>query len=221
MVFTDKKVDLPNFGEKLKKARQEAGLSVNKVAQILNIQVSFLEHLEKGETDKMLADVYVRGFLRKYAGLLGLEPEKLLVEYDQETKIARHLNKTPPHQSLPVLRASRFVVTPKSLSVIFVSLIIIIAAGYFFYQISFLIGAPTIDLKEPAVDLITQKTDIIVMGKTEPGVILTINGQQVFTDLDGNFERTINLSEGINLIKIEATNRFGRSNSVIRQVMVK
>jgi cytoskeletal protein RodZ len=221
MVFVAKKVDLPNFGEKLKKMRQEAGLSINKVAQILNIQVSYLEHLEQGEIEKMPADVYVKGFLRKYASLLGVEGESILEEYEQEIKIARHINKTSPHQSLPVLRSARFVVTPKNVSIAFILLVLVFIIGYFFYQVNFLIGAPKINLKEPAADLIIEKTNVKVIGKTEGGAQISINGQQVFTDQEGNFESDVSLNSGLNVIKIEATNRFGKSSSVTRQIMVR
>ncbi|TSC53904.1 MAG: cytoskeleton protein RodZ [Parcubacteria group bacterium LiPW_39] len=222
MVFTAKKVEaLPSFGERIKKAREEADLTKEKVGQLLNIRVGYLEKLESGEFEKLPADVYTRGVLRKYAKILGTEPETLLAEYEKEIKIIRHLNKTKQHQSLPSLRSSRFIITPRTFSFLFLTLIFLLVAGYLFYQLYFLISPPALVIFEPAGDLVIQNTAITIKGKTEPGARLTINGQQIYIDKDGGFEQAVNLNQGLNSIKIEAMNRFEKTSSVVRQVMVR
>ncbi len=222
MVFTAKKVEaLLSFGEKLRKAREEAELSKEKVAQLLNIRIKSLERLESGEIEKLPVDVYARGILKKYAKILRMEEGALLADYEKEIKILRHLNKEKQHQSLPVLRSRRFIVTPRTFSLFFLCLILLLVAGYLFYQLYFLISPPALVVFEPAGDLVTQNTAITIKGKTEPGARLTINGQQIYINKDGNFEQAINLNQGLNLIKIEATNRFEKSTSVVRRVMMR
>jgi len=222
MVFTAKKVEeLPGFGEKLRKAREEAELSKEKVAQLLNIRLKHLERLESGEIEKLPADVYARGILKKYAKILRMEEGALLADYEKEIKILRHLNKEKQHQSLPVLRSRRFIVTPRTFSLFFLCLILLLVAGYLFYQLYFLISPPKLIIFEPVGDLVTQNTAVTIKGKTEPGAKLTINGQETYIDKDGTFEQIINLNQGLNLIKIEAANRFGKSSSAMRQIMVK
>jgi transcriptional regulator with XRE-family HTH domain len=222
MVFTAKKVEaLPSFGEKMKKARERTDLTKEKVAQILNIRVGYLEKLENGEIEKLPADVYTKGILRKYAKILEAEPETILAEYEKEMKVIRHLDKTKQHQSLPRLRASRFIITPRTFSFLFLALIFLLIAGYLFYQLYFLISPPSLVIFEPAGDLVIQNTAITIKGKTEPGARLTINGQQIYINKDGNFEQAIDLNQGLNLVKIEAANRFGKSTAQIRQILVK
>jgi hypothetical protein len=58
-------------------------------------------------------------------------------------------------------------------------------------------------------------------GQAEPGVKLTINGQQSYIDKDGNFEQSISLFQGLNIIKVEAVNRFNKSSSQLRRIMLK
>ncbi len=222
MVFTAKKVEtLLSFGEKIKKAREEAGLSKEKIAQILNIRIWHLERLENEEIEKLPADVYVNGILRKYAKILGLDPETLLAEYEKEAKFIRHLGRGKQQQSLPRLPSSRFVITPRIFSFSLSALIFLLVAGYLFYQLNFLISPPKLSIAEFPDGLITDKTSFLIKGKTEPGARLTINNQETYINRDGNFEQLIDLNQGINSIKIKATNRFGKSNSIVRRIMVK
>lgn len=220
MVFTVKKVETSTFGEKLKKAREEAGLTKQKVAQLLNIQIKYLERLEEEEIEKLPADVYTRGFLKKYAQLLGVEGDDLVAAYEKEIRIVQPLTKKS-YRSLPRLQARWFTITPKTLSVILASVLFILIIAYLFYQLNILISPPKLVVEEPIDDLTTDKTTIIFRGQTEPGAQLTINGQQIYINIDGVFEQQINLDLGLNLIKVEATNRFEKSRAVVRQIMVE
>lgn len=220
MVFTTKKVESPTFGDKLKEAREEAGLSKQKVAQLLNIQLRHLEGLEQGDIEKMPADVYAKGLLRKYAKILGVESESLVREYEKEVKIANHL-KRGGHQSLPSLRLARFSVTPKFLTAIFGSLLFILAVGYLVYQLNVLISPPKLVIFEPVDNLLTGNSTIVIAGQTESGAQLTINSQQTYIDRDGNFKQEINLNPGINTIEIKAINRFEKSRQESRKILLE
>ncbi len=222
MVFTARPVEeLPSFSAKLKNAREEAGLTKEKVAQLLNLPIKYLERLEAGEIEKLPADVYSKGFLRKYAKLLEIDAETLVAEYEKESRIANHL-KSQAHQPLSILRLRRFVITPKTLSWSLGLIILFLVAGYFFYQLHFLLSPPSLRVLEPAsADFITNSAFVLFKGQTEPGVKLTINGQQSYIDKDGNFGQAINLIQGLNIIKVEATNRFGKSSFETKRIMLK
>jgi cytoskeleton protein RodZ len=59
-------------GQRLRKAREAAGLSVADVATRLKMPVRVVESLEAEDWDRLGAPVFVRGQLRSYARLLGL-----------------------------------------------------------------------------------------------------------------------------------------------------
>ena len=223
MVFTAKKVEeIPSFSEKLRTAREELGLSKEKAAQLLNFPAKYLDYLEKGELDKLPADVYNKGFLRKYAKALDIEPELLVLEYEKEMKIIRHLDKGfKEHQSLPSLRSSRWIVTPKTLGLGVGIIIFLLVVGYLAYQLHFLISPPSLTVFEPTPDSIAENSILTVRGEAEISAKLTINGQMVYVDKDGSFKQEMTLSQGLNVIRVEAANRFGKTNSVVRQVMLK
>jgi cytoskeleton protein RodZ len=67
-----------SVGRTLAAAREDMNLSVSDVARHLKISPAQVEALEKGAYERLPGRVFVRGFLRNYAKLLGLEPEPLL-----------------------------------------------------------------------------------------------------------------------------------------------
>ncbi len=65
-------------GVRLKQAREQAGLSQEDVASRLKIPVRVLRQLESGDLGQLGAPVFVRGQLRSYAKLLGVDLEDQL-----------------------------------------------------------------------------------------------------------------------------------------------
>jgi cytoskeletal protein RodZ len=66
------------LGEQLSAARKKLGLSPAEVAARLRIRTSFVEALEREQWKVVGAPVYVRGFLRNYAKLIGLNAADVL-----------------------------------------------------------------------------------------------------------------------------------------------
>ena len=71
-------------GAVLRAARERAGLSVPAVAQSLKLTVRVVEALEANDRQRLPAMVYLRGFVRNYARLLGLDAEPLLSAFESE-----------------------------------------------------------------------------------------------------------------------------------------
>ena len=65
-------------GERLRKAREAAGLDVAEVARRLKMPVRVVQSLENEDWDGLDAPVFVRGQLRSYARLLGLRIDEAL-----------------------------------------------------------------------------------------------------------------------------------------------
>lgn len=221
-MFTAKKVEeLPSFGDKLKKARERVELQKEKAAEYLNVRYKFLDRLESGELDKLPADVYTKGFLKKYAKILELDCDALVLEFENEKKIFKHLKKSARPHSLPELRFRRFIITPRFFVYALAAVISFFILSYFAYQLNFLLSPPNLSILEPASDFATNNSELIVRGKTDPGTKLSVNGQQVYATIDGNFEQKLNLNKGLNVIKIEAVNRFGKTKSLVKEILLK
>jgi cytoskeletal protein RodZ len=65
----------------LQERRSSRSLSIEKVSQILKIRLPYMQAIEKGEWDQLPGEVYVRGFIRRYAQYLGLNGDQLMAPY--------------------------------------------------------------------------------------------------------------------------------------------
>jgi len=68
-------------GELLRQVREARGLSLEKIADVTKIAIYYLRDLENENFDELPAEVYVRGYLRQIARLLGLDPAVVSSEY--------------------------------------------------------------------------------------------------------------------------------------------
>lgn len=90
-------------GEKLREARERASLSVHDVSETTKIRTDHIAALEEGNFDVFSAPVYIRGFVRSYAGMLKLNVAETLAELDQElgrTERFKEHPKLTPNQGI-------------------------------------------------------------------------------------------------------------------------
>ena len=66
-------------GQKLAVAREGWGISVQEVAENLNLSVSIIEAVEADDYDKLPGSTFTIGYIRAYANLLRLNPDELIV----------------------------------------------------------------------------------------------------------------------------------------------
>lgn len=72
----------PGPGSRLAKARAAANLSVEQVATSLNLTVGVVTALERDDPDQLPAAVFVRGYIKNYARLVGLNGDDLVSQYE-------------------------------------------------------------------------------------------------------------------------------------------
>jgi len=226
-----------NLGEKLKKRREALGLNLQKVAKISRLRQAYLERLEKGEYEKLPADIYTRNFLKTYSKIIGLNENEIIKEYEKERGLIDEKPKSQKQKKLSIsgllsrLLLSRFrypfginynfILTPRFLSWLFFIFIFLLSLFYIIWQLDFFISPPKINLIYPEEDLVVYQNLIEINGNVSQESKLTINGQAINIDKDGNFREAISLQSGINTITIEATNKIGKKNSIIRQIVKK
>ncbi|BCB27778.1 XRE family transcriptional regulator [Sulfurimicrobium lacus] len=68
-------------GTKLARAREAQDLSVADVARALRLSVKQVEALEASDYDNLPGRTFVRGFVRNYARLVNLDPDRMVAEY--------------------------------------------------------------------------------------------------------------------------------------------
>lgn len=70
-----------DFGEKVKRAREERGVSLRQIADVTRISVRALEALERNDISRLPGGIFSRAFVRSYAAEIGLDPEQTVKEF--------------------------------------------------------------------------------------------------------------------------------------------
>lgn len=78
MLFDQTSGTMTTIGQRLKEAREDQRLTIEKVFESTRIRVQYLQALEEDDLSVMPSAVQARGYLRNYAEFLGLDVEKLL-----------------------------------------------------------------------------------------------------------------------------------------------
>lgn len=113
-------------GEILKKRREELGLGVKEVAEIIKIKAEYLSSIEEDRFEKLPVAVYTIGYIRCYAAYLQVDPEPILSIY------SGHLSYPQPSTILPV--ASSMKKAPFSYYVIPLLVLLLIGLTAFIFM---------------------------------------------------------------------------------------
>ena len=84
--FTNLSLDLGEMvyrGKTLKQIRERLGIDLKSISAETKINVKILEYIEEEDLEKLPARVYLKGFLKAYAQVLNLDPQKVIEGYFQ------------------------------------------------------------------------------------------------------------------------------------------
>jgi|TARA_B100001964_G_scaffold58830_1_gene66746 cytoskeleton protein RodZ len=115
-------------GEHLKKSRLKKKIHLKTVAEKLNIQLSFLKKIENNDFSDYLNLVYIIGYIRAYAKLLGLNENEVIKQFKDQNLIDKE--DLIDELSKPLQR-SNFYFLVKTFSVF--SIILIFFSFYFIF----------------------------------------------------------------------------------------
>lgn len=71
------------LGEMLKELREEKGMSLRELSLAINVDYKKLERMERGDFKNLDVPVYVKGYLRRYADVLGIDSTELIEMYEK------------------------------------------------------------------------------------------------------------------------------------------
>ena len=74
---------LPSFSRWLKQERELREVSPEEIAGSTRLSVSVIEALESGEEARMPPRAYVVGYLRSYAGAVGLDADEVVLRWQE------------------------------------------------------------------------------------------------------------------------------------------
>ena len=104
----------PDFGMKMRRLREERGVSLRQIADVTRISVSVLEALERNDISRLPGGIYGRAFVRSYAIEVGLDPEQsvrdFLSQFPQDSDIAGNPHAMDPWHVPPSRRGGSSIV---------------------------------------------------------------------------------------------------------------
>ena len=113
------------FGEELKRNRLLREVSLESIASATKISVRHLEALERGDYQRLPAPVFTRGFIRAYAGFLGLDPDEMVNAYLSEIGVSPRVPDAGPAHRTARAPSTRLLV----LAAVAAAVAILVAAG--------------------------------------------------------------------------------------------
>tara|TARA_R110000782_G_scaffold18712_7_gene51217 strand:+ start:547 stop:1464 length:918 start_codon:yes stop_codon:yes gene_type:complete len=81
----------------LRTQREKQGLSAQEIAKRTHLDIKIVESIEQDNDEGMPAATYVRGYLRSYAKIVGLDPDHIITLYNSDSP-------QPPPEILPEVK---------------------------------------------------------------------------------------------------------------------
>lgn len=200
--------------ETLAEALEQKGINREKLGALTGIPDRFIDAMLEGEPDELPAAPYVRGYVKKIAGVLELDADELWRMHERESA---------PKQSgaADILPQNRFAIAPTNKLIVGAAALVAAALLYAAFGAGRLIGAPQLSITNPADETSTA----VAPSATIEGMLgnandtLTINGEAVYVDEKGSFKKTFPLEKGLNNFDIAAKRFLGKTVAVTRQVV--
>lgn len=206
------------FGNRLQQERQKKHLTIDQVAHATKIKTQFLTAIEKGEYHKLPSPAYAQGFVRNYVSFLGLPKTEMLAlfrrEFDQEKAYKVLPEGFSRKEEFPLKRLK------VQQSLLLGVAVLIVFLGYLFFQYRQALFSPSLAVVQPKENSIVNQA-VIVKGKTDSDSTVFVNNDAVTVNDNGDFTKTLSLFPGKTQLIIKATNRFGKTTVILRDVSVK
>ena len=93
-----------SIGEQLCAARKQRKLNVESVAKELHLDIEIVKALENDDREKLPAQIFVQGYLKSYARLVGLPVDDLIRDYSEQAGEPPPLTVIKTNTRLPAVR---------------------------------------------------------------------------------------------------------------------
>jgi len=211
------------MAEQLRQSRLEKRLNLADIAAKINIKKEYLEALEKGEYNKLPAGVYGKNFLKEYAIFLGLNYKELIKDFQSEKTIlpGEKSKEVFPQQ---IIKKRNFLIFPKIIKNFVIVAVTLVCLLYLGFCLKKIVSSPMLEVIEPKDSQVIKGNFVNVLGKTEAEAEIAINGETISLEQgekESLFTKKINLKTGLNTIIITAKKKYGREETVERQVLVE
>jgi len=115
-----------NFGNYLKHERELRGIPLQEIADNTKIPMRFLQALENNDLDELPGEVFIKGYIRSYAKILGTNVDEILATFNESVGKAREEKK---QQQLESERHEFFAKRRERRNTVFGILVVLLILG--------------------------------------------------------------------------------------------
>lgn len=216
--FVAKTINDRSLGDELRERRTALGQSLEDVERATHVSKKYLTAIETNDLSKLPDLVYARSFVRALAKHYGLDPDAYAKSLVQELSVA-----TPRAFRHPgaFVQGKTLMVTPRIFKAALLSAAFLAIAAYFAYSVHRILKPPFLEIGSPKDDQVFATMQVLLEGRTEPEVELTVNGEPVAVESDGVFADLLDLPAGVSNLRIAARKKHSREHEVFLRVVVE
>jgi cytoskeleton protein RodZ len=125
-------IDLDKIGTILRATREEKGISLDEVSNVLCLRKSLIQAIESGKWELLPHEVYVRSYIKEYASLLKVYDEILpeLTNKNNEIEPVVNTDKQAIEKPIRRFRKLTFINVPRK-ALVYPAIVLILVGFYF------------------------------------------------------------------------------------------
>ena len=197
-----------DLGEALMDLMKSKGIGPQKLSSVTDVPKRFIDAILQGDLDKLPPRPYIRGYLFKISNTLGADNDALWQVYRSSAETLSSGEK----DKLPINRFAIKKLSPRVIIFVLSSLLVATLIGM---NINRIIGKPMLNVNIPEA---TDQQVLRVDGLINPRDRLTLNGELIYTDEEGNFTKDVQMELGLNTLEFRVKRYLGRETTSIKQV---
>lgn len=201
--------DFPSFfAGRLK----ERGFSLKRLSEMSGISLKHLEGLASGRFDDLPPPPYLHGYLLKLGQMLDFDG-------DSWWKSIKDIQSAKDFKLADQLPKNRFARAPVAKQLIFGGVVLLFLL-YGVFRFSSIFGQPVVTLLYPETNVSVATADsVAIAGRATNASELSVNGESVPVQANGEWQKTVSLKPGMNAIEIKAKKFLGRETTITRQII--
>lgn len=219
MTFLKKRIgDGENgFGATLRELRELRGYSLEGLGRRSGIHPLLIAALEEERLEALADPLYAERHVIALSDILETRATYLLEKYRALLKRRGVAQARAPFSRARV-RASELFVHSRAVAFgIFLCVIGLISA-YIFWQASILSSKPSLSVDSPREGAVYAQPSVRVVGVTNPGTFVRVNGFSAVVDPKGSFSMSLDVPRGVSTVRVEVHRRYGPSVVIERHV---
>ena len=202
----------------IQRYRYKKGYTIEYLSSIISIDPKYIEAIELDRYNEVIQKKEIKDILKKISYVLNLKYYKVLNLYEKEQ--FDHINIYYKNNNIKNL-VNNISINNKNIKDTALFIVAILIVSYISYQIYFFIKIPQVTVANSNIIEYVDNSEYYLKGNTDPNSQLTLNGQRVKINTDGEFDFKLNLNKGANTFKFVINKNNRSKTTILKKVYLK